>query len=254
MDDIVRSSEFRVQGGNTFDRLFGSGVISAVSSRQDGNMSLNYGDTTNSLENRKNFLNSLGIDYRGLVCAQQAHGNTVRYIKKEDKGSGALSYDTAIADTDAFVTDNKDVPLAIFTADCLSVFLYDPLRPAIGVVHAGWRSSREEIALETVKFMQDKFNSNPEKLLVGLGPAMRKCCYEVTEDSGEFFPYGLEEINGVLHLDLIAVNKKQLLSCGVKETNITDCGKCTFCGNKELFSFRKEKDNCGRMMSVVMLK
>jgi len=108
------------------------GLVHAFSSRYEGNMSLSYGDTRDSLNNRENFLAGLGINYKDLVCAQQVHGNQVLYVTEKDKGKGALDYHTAIADTDALVTDKKNLPLAVFTADCLSVFLYDPSTPAIG--------------------------------------------------------------------------------------------------------------------------
>ena len=118
--------------------------ISAFSPYFFKNMSLFYGDTREALSNRKNFLNSLGIDYQYLVCAQQVHSSYVRYAREEDKGKGALSYDRAIADTDALITDRRNLPLAVFTADCLSVFLYDAVTPAVGLVHAGWRSSKKK--------------------------------------------------------------------------------------------------------------
>jgi len=86
-------------------------------------MSLSYGDIKNSLANRKKFLQSVGIDYRYLICAQQVHGKNVAYMRQEDKGSGALDYASSIVDTDGFITDQPGVPLAILTADCLSVFI-----------------------------------------------------------------------------------------------------------------------------------
>lgn len=196
-------------------------------------MSLCYGNAKGALENRKTFLKDLGIDYRDLVCAKQVHGSCVRYAKEEDKGKGALVYDTAIADTDALITDEKNLPLAIFTADCLPVFLYDPITPAIGLAHAGWRGTKENITAKTIKLMQQEFNTQIENIQLGFGPAIRDCCYE---------------------LDLTGLNKKQALDLGVKEANISDCGICTSCRNTELFSYRKEKDTSGRMMSVIMLR
>jgi len=237
-----------------FANFFGSGVTAAVSTRDSGNMSLSYGDASKSLDNRKAFLNTLGIDYRSLVCAKQIHASRISYISEDKLGRGALRYEEAIADTDALVTDRRNLPLAVFTADCLSVFLYDPSTPAISVVHAGWRSSREEIVLKTIKFMQDKFNAAPEKLLAAFGPCIRSCCYEVSGEFLEFFPDNLIKKDSRDYLDLSAVNKKQLLASGLREPNITDCRMCTFCRNTDFFSYRKESELAGRMMSVMMLK
>lgn len=230
-------------------------LICATSIRQQGNMSLLYGDTKGALRNREDFLKGFGIEYRDLVCARQVHASGVRYVKEEDKGKGALSYDTALADTDALVTDKKKLPLAVFTADCLSIFLYDSKTPAVGLVHAGWRSSQKKITAKTIKLMQKEFNTQIENIHLGFGPAIRQCCYEVGADFKDFFPAEfLIKKNERFYLDLIGLNKKQSLGLGVKESNISDCGICTSCRNREFFSYRKEGDSCGRMISVIMLK
>lgn len=236
---------------STFSSL---NVLACFSSRLDANMSLHYGDTRNSLDNRRNFLEGLGVDYRNLVCAKQIHSSNVAYVDRKDKGRGASSYDTAIEDTDALITNERNLPLAIFTADCLSVFLYDPKNPAIGLVHAGYKSSRENIVAKTVKAMEDRLNSRSGDLCAGFGPAIRVCCYAVEEELRESFPQHLTERGGEFYLDLAQVNKSELLDAGVKEGNIFDSGICTFCQNERFFSFRKEGSAAGRMISVMMLK
>jgi hypothetical protein len=237
-----------------FHGLFASGLTLGFSSRHCGNMSLRYGNTRDARGNRKNFLESLGIDYQTLVCAKQIHNCQVKLVTKDDAGRGALSYDTAIPDTDSLITSEKNLPLAVFTADCLSVFLYDPQKNCIGLAHAGWRSTKENILSETLEVMKNEFNTLAENVCAGFGPAIRSCCYEVGEDFRDIFPSGLIEKNGRLYLDLVKINKKQLLDCGVKDTNIFDLNLCTSCHSADLFSYRKEGPSCGRMMSVIMLK
>ena len=230
-------------------------LLCAFSTRILGNMSLFYGDTHDALENRKNFLKGLDIDYRDLVCTKQVHGSAARYIQDKDTGKGALSYDNAISDIDALITDKKNVPLSIFTADCLSVFLYDSKTPGIGLVHAGWRSSKENITRKTVKLMQEKFNTKVEDLYAGFGPAIRDCCYEVGGEVTDFSPPEyLIKRDKRYYLDLVGINKKQLLGLGVKDKNIYDSKICTVCRGEEFFSYRKEGSSCSRMMSVMMLR
>jgi len=229
-------------------------LIIAFSTRRHGNMSLYHGITSEALNNRRDFLSSLGIDYRDLVCPRQIHKDNVRYITEEDKGSGASAYGGSIADTDGFITDKKNVPLAVFTADCLSVFLYDQKTPAIGLVHAGWRSSKDNIVIKAIKLMQEKFNSDPKELYAGFGSSIRGCCYEVSPEFRNHFSSCLTEKNNHLYLDLADINKRQLIASGLKEANIFPPQACTFCNNDEFFSFRKEGESCGRMMSVIMLK
>lgn len=228
-------------------------VVAAFSTRADGNMSLCYGDTKNALEDRKKFLNNLGIDYRDLICAKQVHGNHVEYVTDAHKGRGAKDYESSFANTDGFVTDQKNLPIAILTADCLSVFIYDPKRPAIAILHAGWRSTEKNICAQGVKVMQERFSSQPENLLVGFGPSIRSCCFEVENDFKSNFAFGLIKREGRTFMDLALINKKQLLDCGVKENSIFDSQICTFSDNN-FFSFRKEAESSGRLISVMMLR
>lgn len=212
------------------------GLICAFTTRHYGNMLL--------AKQRQNFLYELGIDYKNLVCAKQVHGSQIRYVQEEG----------SIDNTDALITDRKNLPLAIFTADCLSIFLYDPLRPAIGLIHTGWRSTQENITAKTVKLLQKEFNTEPKNLSVGFGPAIRECCYKVSQDFSNFFSYDLIETNDHYYLDLVKINKIQLLDSGVKEINIFDSKICTSCQNQEFFSYRKEGNSCGRIMALIMLR
>jgi len=217
-------------------------------------MSLAYGDTRDSLKNREAFLRTLGIASVQLVCAQQVHGDTVAAVRGADRGRGALTQDSAIPGTDALVTGERQVPLGIFTADCLSVFLYDPLTPAAGIVHAGWKSSRQHITAKAVSMMQQLFHSRPEDLHAWFGPSMRSCCYEVQEEFRGYFPTGVRERDGRHYLDLVSLNSEELRQAGVGEGHIADSGICTSCRRDEYFSFRREGRECGRMLSVIMLR
>ncbi|MCG2713251.1 MAG: peptidoglycan editing factor PgeF [Candidatus Omnitrophica bacterium] len=229
-------------------------IVAAFSSRLDGNMSLCFGDTRNALASRKKFLSSIGIDYKNLVCAKQVHGKKIEYVTQANQGSGALEYDSSVMDTDGFITDKKNVPVAVLTADCLSIFIYDSLIPAIAILHAGWRSTEKNISAEAIKAMQNRFNSKPEELLIGFGPSIRSCCFEVEKDFKSNFAFGLLKKNGRVFMDIALINQRQLVDCGVKKENIFDPAFCTFCNNDDFFSFRKEAQTAGRLISVVMLK
>ena len=100
--------------------------------------------------------------------------------------------------------------------------------------------------------MQKKFNLEPRDLKVGLGPAIRACCYEVGKEFEEF-GLGLIKKDNRYFIDLIGANKRQILDTGVRQANIYDCGICTSCQSNEFFSYRKEKEACGRMIAVAML-
>jgi len=229
-------------------------LVCAFSYRQLGNMSLFYGDTRCALSNRERFLKPLDIDYRDLVCARQIHSDGIWHVTEQDKGRGALRFEDSLANTDALITDAKNLPLAIFTADCLSVFLFDPVKPAIGLVHAGWQGSREHITLKTVQHMQELFQTNPATLRLSFGPAIGACCYEVSQEFSAYFTDGLVKRNNRFYLDLLAVCEKELLGSGVRKDNLRVSSICPSCHNDKFFSYRKEGKACGRIMSVMMLR
>jgi len=238
---------------NPLEKFSLARVVAAFSRRQDGNMSLCFGDTSGSLASRKKFLSGIGIDYKNLVCAKQVHGNRIAYVTKTNQGSGALEYDRSVADTDGFITDQPGVPIAILTADCLSIFIYDPRRPAIAILHAGWRSTEKNISQAGIKAMQNKFGSQAKDLFVGFGPSIRSCCFQVEQDFKSNFTFGLIKRDERVFMDIALINRRQLLDCKVKEENIFDPQLCTF-SDDGFFSFRKEAKAAGRLISVMMLK
>ncbi|MFH0918524.1 MAG: peptidoglycan editing factor PgeF, partial [Candidatus Omnitrophota bacterium] len=175
------------------------------------------------------------------------------YVAQKDQGSGALDYASSVSDTDGFITDQPKVALAILTADCLSIFIYDPKRPAVAILHAGWRGTEQNISQAGVKAMQSRFNSQPKDLLVGFGPSMRACCFEVEKDFKSNFAFGLFKKEERIFMDIALINQRQLVDCGVKAENIFDPQLCTF-SDDNLFSFRKEAQAAGRLISVIMLR
>ena len=165
---------------------------------------------------------------------------------------GKASSCSVCPDADAFVTNERGLPIAIRTADCVPVFIYDPKKNVIGLAHAGWKGTKVEIAAKTVQTMRDKFNCECYDLQAAIGPALRPCCYEVGREFLGYFPNDVAERNGKLYLDTIQANRRQLIQAGIKNENIEDSGICTIC-SPNYFSFRRDADQSGRMISVMML-
>ena len=155
-------------------------------------------------------------------------------------------------DADAYITNEKNLPIAIRTADCVPVFIFDPSHHAIGLAHAGWKGTYKEIAAKTVQKMQKKYGSKASSLKIVLGPSIRECCYQVGEEFLDYFPSHINERDGHLYADVVGANRDQLLKAGVQQENIVDSGICTCC-NKNYFSFRRDGEKSGRMISLMML-
>ena len=155
-------------------------------------------------------------------------------------------------DVDAFVTNKPGLPIAIRTADCVPVFILDPLRRVIALAHAGWKGTRRQIATKTVKTMQDKFGCQCYDLRVTLGPSIRPCCYEVSKEFLDYFPQDIKQRDGCLYVDMISANRRQLIDAGIGPANIFDSGVCTACDQNH-FSFRRDGEKAGRMISLMVL-
>jgi YfiH family protein len=237
-----------------FGNLFPHSISLGFTSRQDGNMSFSHGDASDTRSNRERFLQQHNIDASRLVCARQVHGDSVTCVSAADAGRGWDTDDTSIPDSDALITDRRRVPLAVFTADCLPVFLYDAQNQVIALVHAGWRGTQENIAGKTVHAMMKHYGCQPENIYAGFGPAIRGCCYEVGEEFTGRFKHGLICREERYYLDLVKANKEQLRSREVKTSNMFDSGICTVCRNDEYFSYRREGTSCARAMSVLAIR
>jgi len=186
-------------------------------------------------------------DIPQVFWRKQIHGEDILIARN---GAGTCK---GCIDADAFITDEKNLPIALRTADCVPVFIFDPEFCVIGLAHAGWRGTYKAIAVKTVQKMQEVFHSQPSSLKVVLGPSIRECCYLVGEEFRHYFPSHVMDREGHLYADMISANRDQLLKAGVSKENIFDSGACTCCDNN-YFSFRRDGKKAGRMISLMMLR
>lgn len=147
--------------------------------------------------------------------------------------------------------------LAVKTADCVPLLLYDPRRRAVAAVHAGWRGTAQEIAREAVRFLAGRFGSRPEDLLAALGPAIGGCCYEVGPEVAARFQDWFPERNDLerrTKVDLREALRRQLVAAGVQPARIDVAEHCTCCGGRRFHSWRRDGTEAGRMISVIGLR
>lgn len=164
-------------------------------------------------------------------------------------------------EADGLMTAATGLGLVVHSADCVPLLFWAARAGAIAAVHAGWRGTLARIAAEAVSELEEAFDVEPEEIHVALGPAIRSCCFEVGDEVVEAFARSgrdMERIaspgpNGRKHLDLIEDNKIQLSRAGVEEQRIYDSGRCTSCENERFYSFRREGQGVGRVISMVGL-
>jgi len=191
-----------------------------------------------------------------FIGAYQTHSDNIQIIKKNET-LGWDSLDDAIQDCDALISNQPKVMLSILTADCVPILLFDPIKKVIAAVHAGWKGTQSKILLKTVQRMKEAFFCHESDLIVGIGPSIGKCCYEVDWNVAQHFsdiPNSYTQNNEKYKLDLPFINQQQLLKAGVKADNIELSGVCTACENERYFSYRKEGGCSGRFITIIGLK
>lgn len=227
------------------------------------NLGLNVGDMLEDvLANRRLVAEAMGFKAEDIVAAQQVHGEHIQIVQEGDRGCGAQRFDDALAETDALITAVPGLPLLTNYADCVPVFLLDPVNGVVALAHGGWKSTVALIARKTVLRMQDVYGTRPEHCLAGIGPSIGSCCFEVDDGVASqfresFAPYWPDlakaKGEGKWNLDLWEANRRQLLDIGLPAANITVAGLCTNCQSQTFFSYRADQGKTGRMAAIIML-
>lgn len=213
------------------------------------------------LQNRKIISEAAEIPLENFIMQDQVHSNRIKNISKNDKGKGVLDHNDALHDTDAMITNKKGLCLFIFAGDCVPLLFFDPINLVIGAAHSGWKGTVKKIAQKTVFKMQAKYGSNPEEIIIGIGPSISVSNYEVGENVVQEVEktFGTKKgylmynkVSGKYHTNLWYANKKQLIDIGIPENNIEIAGLCTFENSDLFFSARRNK-NTGRFAAGIML-
>ncbi|AMJ42203.1 peptidoglycan editing factor PgeF [Anaerotignum propionicum] len=226
------------------------------------NMGLTRGeDKELVLKNYEILGDVMGFSKENYVTSQQTHTTNVRQITAGDRGKGVLR-EREYFDVDGLITNEPNIPLVIFGADCVPVFLLDIKGKAIGMAHCGWMGTGNRMAEHTLQAMIDAFGTEPENVVAAIGPSIGKCCFQVDAPVVELFRKNIafaEEIifddpkeDGKYRIDLWETNRRLLENMGVK--NIEIAGLCTMCDTERFYSHRKMREDRGVMAGIMELK
>ena len=251
--------------------LAAGGVAHGFSTREGGisegiyaslNLGLRRGDDREKvLENYRRFCGAIGADFDGLVLARQVHGDRVMAVTAADRGLGIID-DRQDYEADGLITDVPGVCLTVFTADCVPVLLYDPVRRVVAAVHAGWRGSANGIVERAVEKMTDHYGCDPRTILAAIGPSISGCCFETDED----VPNALSQAlgtgalryirmtgDGKFHVDLKGCNALRLERAGLTEEHIAVSDLCTMCEHERFWSHRYTGGERGSQATMIQL-
>ena len=210
--------------------------LAAVSDKSDGDSALALG-----ADGIRSFCGACGIDPAGVVRLRQVHG--ARIVEARISPGDPV-------EADGLITRSPGCPIAVGVADCVPVFLFDPLARCAALVHAGREGTLRGIIPVAVTHLAEVYGTSPRNVHALVGPSAGPCCYEVSVEMAENFSDAGLPSRG-RHLDLWAANSLQLVRAGVPEHQVQITGICTICDGR-FHSYRADASP-RRNMAVLMI-
>ncbi|MGI9089176.1 MAG: polyphenol oxidase family protein [Chthoniobacterales bacterium] len=167
---------------------------------------------------------ALNLESRAFITAEQVHGDGLAVIDQP------IHDEKCFSACDGLITNQRDVCLGIYVADCCAVYLVDPVRHALGLVHSGKKGTELGIVGRAIDLMTEHFGTVPQDLVAQLSPCIRPPHYEI---------------------DFAAEIARACRERGL--TSVDDGGACTACDLARYYSYRAEKGRTGRMLAFLAL-
>lgn len=229
-----------------------SGYLSSM------NLGINRGDElSNVKENYAILGRALGFDPQRVVCSVQVHRDDIRVADEKDWGKLFVKTDY---EADGLITDTPGTALIVFSADCGTVLLEDPVTGAVGACHAGWRGTAMGIAEKTARELCRVFGAKPENIRAALGPCVCMDCFETDGDVPEAMRKALgadaekaiRQTGEKYHVDLKTINRTFLLRAGLLPEHIEVSPLCTACDTDTFWSHRRMGNQRGSLGAVIV--
>lgn len=257
----------------TFPLLEETGtVIHGFSTRMGGvsegkystlNFAFTCGDhPAHVMENYRRMAGALDTEVSRMVLTHQTHTTHVRVVTEEDGGKCILR-ERDYTDVDGLITNVPGLTLVTLYADCVPLYLVDPVHRAIGLSHSGWRGTVGRMGKVTMDAMARTYGSRPEDMLACIGPSICQDCYEVGEEVAVQFRDGFREAdwplllldkgNGSYQLNLWKANEIIFMEAGITPGHLQTTDLCTHCNPDYLFSHRAcgfERGNLGAFLCL----
>ena len=221
-------------------------------------------DPADVLENFTRMADALGVERDRMVVSYQTHTTNVRRVTREDEGKGVIR-ERDYRNVDGLITDVPGITLVTFYADCVPLYLVDPVHHAIGLSHSGWRGTVRRMGQVTMDAMKEAFGTRPEDVTACIGPSICRDCFEVGEEVAEAFAdafdpkyrdalYRANAKPGKYQLDLWKANEIIFQEAGVPKEQIHTTNICTMCNSDYLFSHRRVGEECGNLAAFLSIR
>lgn len=223
------------------------------------NLGTHRGDAPENVrENYRRLGQAVGFLPEHTVFTKQIHSDIVERVGRQERGRGLLR--EATQGCDGLITDEPEVALTVFSADCTPVLLFDPVRRVVGAVHAGWRGTAAGIAAKAAEKMCTELGCKAENLRAAIGPCISQCCFETDADVPEAMLAALgneaecaiRPVGEKYYVNLKALNALWLQRAGVRQIDLSD--DCTACQPERFWSHRRVGNQRGSLAAVIMLR
>ncbi len=209
---------------------------------------------SNVKKNLRIVIKKISKKAKKIFLLHQIHSNKFVFINQKNTFKSKPK-------ADAVITNQKNIPIGVLTADCVPILLCDEKKNFIAAIHAGWKGAYKDIVSKVINFMV-KNGSNPRDITAAIEPAISVTNYEVKKDfkirfikknkkNNKFFKTKYKR----LYFDLPNYVKSCLLKNKIK--NIETINIDTFDINNNFFSARRalklNHDDYGRNISIIML-
>jgi len=212
------------------------------------NMGLNTGDDRRIVtNNRRRFFTAASVPETQIAFSDQIHSSNI----------SIADLPGLYRESDGLITKEKNLFLAIQTADCFPVFLFSPHDQIVSVIHTGWRGAKAGIIAKACETIFSGFQIQPANLYAAIGPGIQKECFEVGPDVSRHYPdqfLSLHHDPAKRYLDLAGFIKNTLIQQGIPGRQIEDQGICTVCDRDRFYSFRRDKEKSGRMIGIIGIR
>lgn len=227
------------------------------------NLSFSRGDEKEAvLTNYRRIGEKIGYKIEDFVASHQTHTTNIRIVSDKDKGKGIIKPQD-YEEVDGLMTDEKDIVLFTYYADCVPLYFVDTVKKVIALSHSGRMGTVKRMGAKTIEKMISVYGSKTEDIICAIGPSICKDCYEVGEEVAEEFKreFDVQEVkdfleykqNGKYQLDLWRANEIILLNAGIKKENIENRQICTCCNEDILFSHRASKGKRGNLAAFMVI-
>ncbi len=208
-------------------------------------------------ENRERVFRSIGVRSDEVVACRQIHSRVVRIADRTDSFRD-------LPEGDGILTSNASVVPTVTVADCMPIWIYDPVAGYFGVLHSGWKGTG--ILRVACELAADEWGAETKNAHIILGPHIRSCCYTVDAERADYFRAGFGERCVTLdpereasgsrwpyRLSLVEANRDIAEKIGIPPSHIHDSGVCTACDPKYGSSRREGADRFVHMAAFIRL-